>query len=252
MAPIVFPLPGLPDLTDLPGLIGLPTGQENVEAVLDKLNPDQKAKLSAIGQRTGWGSPSSKSNGMMRAVVKRESAGDPKARNPKSGAVGLMQMMTGTGGHCGQFGSPAAKGHAARLPDNDPCVRWYQDPDNNLRAAKRYHAQAGWSPWAASGGVPEPTNWDPMIVTDKDTIIDGAGQVAGAVVSPFAAVAEAAVDLIGALLSKDTWFRIGKGWLGGVLIVTGTGALVLIIANRASNGGVTKAAKVAVTKGVVK
>ncbi len=208
--------------------------------VNDALNPDQKAKLSAVLARTGWGAADSELNQRARTIVKRESNGNPKARNP-SGATGLFQMMTPL--HCGNYGTPKPTAE---------CIRWLEDPDNNARAAKALHSTAGWQPWAASGGAPAPTTWDPDITTDKDSILGGIGEVASAAVSPFSSVAGAAADIIGSLLSPDTWFRIGKTWLGAVFVITGTGALVFIVANQASGGRVASAAKLAATKGAIK
>jgi hypothetical protein len=219
-------------------IIQAPTGAV-VDTIDNVLNPDQKAKLSTILARNGWGTPNSELNRRARAVVKRESGGDPKAKNP-SGATGLFQMMTPL--HCGSYGIPK--------PVSE-CVTWLEDPDNNAKAAKALHATAGWQPWAASGGPPAPTTWDPEIVTDRDTLSGGVGEVAGQVTSPFTGIASAAIDLIGSLMSADTWFRIGKTWLGAVFVITGTGALVFIIANQASGGKVARAAKTAATRGVV-
>lgn len=218
------------------GVMGAP-----VDAADDLLNPDQSAKLSAILARNGWGPSNSDSNRRARAVVQRESNGDPKAKNP-SGATGLFQMMTPL--HCGHYGIPK--------PTSE-CVTWLEDPDNNAKAARALFRVAGWQPWVTSGpNPPPPTDWDPVITTDKDTLVGGVGEVAGAVASPFTSVAAAAVDLIGTLLSADTWFRIGKTGLGLGLVVIGTGSLVFIVANRASGGQVARAAKAAATKGVVK
>lgn len=210
----------------------------------DPLNPDQKAKLSAVLARNGWGAPNSTRNRMARAIIQRESNGDPNAQNP-SGATGLFQVMTPL--HCGKYGTPKPA---------DECVKWLKDPDNNAKAAYAMFRTSGWQPWVSSGPVPpRPTNWDKEIITDKDTLTGGvagvAGDVAGAVASPFAGIAGAATDLIGALLSKDTWFRIGKTWMGAVFIITGTGALVFIIANQASGGKVARVAKTTVTKGAL-
>lgn len=230
-------MPGFPNLpfpnpTDPFGL---------VSGASDLLNPDEKAKLSAVLSRNGWGSPNGALNRMARTVVQRESNGDPNAENP-SGATGLFQMMTPL--HCGSYGIPRATGD---------CKEWLKDPDNNAKAAHALFRANGWEPWKSSGPIPPPpTNWDTTVTTDKDTIVGGAGEVAADVASPFVAVGKAATDLIGTLLSADTWFRIGKGWLGFVLLTTGTGALVFIVANKASGGTASKVAKAAVTKGVIK
>lgn len=206
----------------------------------DRLNPDEHAMLSAVLARNGWGAASSERNQRARAVVRRESGGNAKAHNA-SGATGLFQMMTPL--HCGHYGIPAGS----------DCRTWLEDPDNNARAAFALFTTAGWQPWISSGPIPPPrTTWDKKVTTDKDTLVGGATEVAADAVSPFASVGAAAVDLIGTLLSPDTWFRVGKTWLGFVLVVTGTGALVFIVANKASGGAVGKSAKLAATKGVIK
>lgn len=51
--------------------------------------------------------------------------------------------------------------------------------------------------------------------------------------------------LIAALFDPSTYLRLGKGLLGGVFIIAGTGALVFIVANKATNGGATKAVEAA-------
>lgn len=203
----------------------------------DVLNPDQNAKMSGVLARNGWGSPNSQLNRMARAVVKRESNGDAKAYNTvhcgqdcagpfgEGNAVGWFQICDRC--HAGKLGSPRTKVEFRK---------WAEDSDNNAKLARRIHLTSGWGPWSASGGIPVPTDWDPVVVTDKDTLIGGAGEVASAAASPFIGIAKEAMDLIGALFSADTWFRIGKTALGSVFIIVGVGALVFIIANQASGG----------------
>jgi hypothetical protein len=236
------------DILTTGAITGIPNGGGVVGglgALLnDPLNPDQKAKLSAILARNGWGEPNTSQNRRGRTVVRRESNGRAKARNPiacsKSGdhAIGLFQMCTI---HKGTMGIPA---------DMDEAVKWLEDPDNNAKSAHELFTRNAWQPWSASGGIPAETTWDPEITTDKDTLTGGIGEVASDVASPFTSIASAATDLISSLLSADTWFRIGKTWLGSVFIITGTGALVFIIANQASGGKVARVAKTAATKGI--
>lgn len=209
--------------------------------------------ISDVLARNGWGAKNTDLNGRARAVIKRESGGDPKAYN-KSGATGWFQMMTPL--HCGSYGIPA------QMPN---CRTWLEDPDNNSASAHALFNVAGWSPWKTSGpSPPAPTTWDPVVQgssskgTLTDTVANAAGDVASAVTSPATSVFSAVTDLIGTLLSPDTWFRIGKTWLGFVLINIGVVAFVYIVANNASGGQVQRTAKTAataaaaVTKGVVK
>ncbi len=51
------------------------------------------------------------------------------------------------------------------------------------------------------------------------------------------------VNVVKALFDPGTYLRIGKGMAGGTLIIVGTGALVFVIANKATGGGATKAVK---------
>lgn len=214
----------------------------------DLLARDESIPLSTILMRAGWGPKSSTLNRQARAIVQRESRGDPSAHNP-SGATGLFQVMTPL--HCGKMGTPRA---------TPACVAYLENPTNNAKVARALYMAAGWSPWAASGGVPAPTDWDPIVSKKKDSAIGGTasdavnvvGDAAGAVISPFASVARAATEFIGTLLSADTWFRIGKGWLGFVLVTLGSGAFVYVIANQASGGAVAGAAKKAAVAAVVK
>lgn len=217
----------------------------------DLLARDESVPLSTVLARGGWGGKTADLNRRARSVVQRESGGDPTQHNKKgSGAIGLFQVMTPL--HCGKMGTPRG------IPD---CIAYLEDPYNNARVAHSLYLAAGWSPWKTSGPVPPPpTDWDPIVTKKKDSLVGGTvsdaagtvGDVAGAVVSPFTSIAKAGAALIGALLSADTWFRIGKGWLGFVFVVTGTGALVYVVANTASGGEVGKAAKTAAKAAVLK
>lgn len=209
----------------------------------DLLRRDDPVKLSQVLTNAGWGSPNSSRNRQARSVVIRESGGDENATNP-SGATGLFQIMTPL--HCGSYGIPKAD-----------CVQWLKDPENNAKAAYKLFLSNGWRPWVTSGPIPPPlTDKDPTVYRSKDSVTGKASELAtGGIVNPFSAVASAVVDLVGILLSPDTWFRIGKTALGSVFIIVGIGALVFIVANQASGGAVkrtaVKTAKVAVTKKVV-
>jgi len=215
--------------------------------VEDVASKDTHERLSVVLERNGWGAPASALNRQARAIVRRESGGIPTKRSgagpcSKTGdyAYGLFQVCTV---NCGIGGSPK---------NRDACIAFLKNADNNARVSKALYDDAGWQPWAASGGEPAPTSWDPMILTDKRTLSgDISGTVTDAVdsvVSPFSSIVSAATALIGALLSADTWFRIGKGGLGFVFLVTGTGALVFIVANKSTNGAASSAVKAAVKR----
>lgn len=240
-------------LGDAANIVTAPTGAV-ADAALnlvgkadDALNKDPAARLSTVLARNGWGAPKSDLNARARAVVKRESRGKSDAYNEvhcgqdckgpfsQGNAVGLFQICDKC--HAGKLGSPR---------DKSGFREWASDPDNNARLARSIQRSAGWRPWSASGGIPAPDQaFDPVIVTDKDSLIGGTAEAVGKAASPFAAVGSAAVDLIGTLMSADTWFRIGKGGLGFVLIVTGTGALVYVVANQATGGAARRAIRAA-------
>jgi hypothetical protein len=90
---------------------------------------------------------------------------------------------------------------------------------------------ADWPTW-------HPGNWrtaKDMLITVGPNSVGGA--VSGAVsdvAGEAASVADAALgpvdEIASALLSRDTWFRVGKGFLGGLIVVIGTGAIVAIAA----------------------
>lgn len=65
---------------------------------------------------------------------------------------------------------------------------------------------------------------------------------ANAVISPLEALGKVGA----ALLNPNTYFRLGKGALGGTLLILGTGGLVFVVANKATSGGAGKIAKTAV------
>lgn len=221
----------------------------------DKLNndliPAKTEKLSAVLERTGWGTATDDLNKRARSIIRREdSSADPKRKSgggPCSSkgdfAYGWFQICTV---NCGTGGSPPCTNGC------DTCVKFLQNGENNSRVARALYASRGWQPWASSGGTPEPTDWDPMVTTDKGTLTGTVSDAASAVVSPFASVASAAVNIIGTLLSPDTWFRIGKGGMGFVFVIAGTGALVFIVANKATGGTVARAGKRAATTAITK
>lgn len=188
---------------------------------------DTKVHVSDVLARNGWGSKTSNLNGRARAVVYRESGGNPKAHNP-SGATGWFQMMTPL--HCGHYGIPK---------ETSACVKWLEDPDNNAHAAHLLFLANGWAPWAASGGVPLPTNWDPVVTTEKRDLLDTAGDAANVGVDAINVLG----DVAGALLNPSTYLRLGKGLLGGTLIILGVGGIVFIVGQKVSGGNLAKAIK---------
>lgn len=125
------------------------------------------------------------------------------------------------------------------------------DPANNASAAVSISKNGtDWTPWTTfnsgaykqflgkSGGTS---------IGDIGSAVGGAASGAAKTATGVVGGATDALSALGgiakALLSPDTYFRLGKGLLGGVLLILGTGALVFVVANHASGGGVVKAAK---------
>lgn len=81
-----------------------------------------------LALQVGW---KKSSLGGLMAVVYRESRGNPQARNPSSGAAGLLQFMPQW--YTGQWSFPAF----------DP-----YNPKVNLKMGLRLYKQQGWTPWS--------------------------------------------------------------------------------------------------------
>lgn len=192
---------------------------------------------------------------VMRAIVFAESGARPGAvGHNRNGTrdVGLAQINTV---HKGSFGTPA---------DEDDFVAAMKNPVNNLAVSYQlYKRRGGFGDWVTYNNgryrlfMPRPLN--PIITVEKRSISKSLGitneQVQDKIIdtaknlTPIDELASAAKTL----LTADTWARVGKGVLGGGLLMLGTGALVFVIASRAGiTGSVAKAAKTAVTKGVIK
>lgn len=197
----------------------------------DVVVKDEKIRASTlIARYTGWRGTNAR---IARGVMGGESSFNPEAEN--FCCVGLMQVNAMV--HKGKFGMPA---------DEQEARRWLKDPINNVKAAYALWLSVGgsWEPWEAytNGSWKLHTHQDPTIILKKKT-------ATGAVGDAVADAADAALgpvdEFIGALLSPSTWFRIGKGALGGTLIVLGTGAMVFVIASRSPIGRATPVGKAA-------
>lgn len=72
------------------------------------------------------------------------------------------------------------------------------------------------------------------------------GTISGGVADTVGSVADAALgpldELASTLLSKDTWFRVGKGVVGWNLLLLGTAGLVLVVGLRVSKTAPVKTA----------
>jgi hypothetical protein len=140
--------------------------------------------------------------------------------------------------------------------------RLRSDPAYTVDAAHKVWQQQGWRAWvtyktgaylAFMGKDAELTSGDNAGFLD--TIKDGAIGALGPAGLPLKAVdalgnpvsaATSGIDAIGGVISAladpSTYLRLGKGALGGVLIVIGVGSVVFVVANRVSSTPVVKAA----------
>ena len=184
----------------------------------DVLAKDDRVPLSKlIQENTGWRGQSAKT---AMAVAGGESSYDPNAEN--ACCVGLLQMNVDV--HQGKFGIPVGR---------DKAVKWLKIPANNLSAAYKLWVSVGgsWNPWEAYTNGSWRKFWgkDPLItVSDNslsDPITDAAGNIADAALGPLDEIASA-------ILSPSTWFRVGKGALGGTLLIIGVTAFVFVVASK--------------------
>jgi len=136
-------------------------------------------------------------------------------------AVGLMQVCTV---HCGNFGLPT---------DRAACEKALKDADTNAKVSKQIKDAQGWTAWETfkNGSWSKYKGRNGMVSNYYKN--RGIKEVADATVPDI--VSEPVQILSGfvkGITDADTWFRLGKGTLGGVLIVLGTGALVFVVANK--------------------
>ena len=200
-----------------------------VDKVADAVVKDEKIRASELIRRhTGW-------RGNNARIAKGVMGGESGFRVDASNYCchGLMQINVLV--HAGKFGIPADRGAA---------IKWLYDPVNNVKAAYALWLSVGgsWQPWEAytNGSWKLHTYSDPMILVGKNS----AYGVAGDAVSSVADAALGPVDeFVGALMSPSTWFRIGKGVGGIVLIGLGTGAIVFVVASKAGANPAVKAIK---------
>lgn len=186
------------------------------------LAPKQKVKLSTlIGKYTDWDVRTA------TAVALAESRGRVNARGgPNSDGSydhGLMQIND--------------KAH----PSYD-VKRLESDPEYNIAAGHDVWKSSGWGAWSTynSGAYKLFLGHDATITMDPraGTIYQD---------SPAATINDAAttgIDAIGNIVSAlgnpGTWLRLGKGTLGGVLIIVGVGGITFVVANKAGNLPVVK------------
>ena len=231
----------------------LPNPLSIVEDLNDSLAKDEKLPLSAIVAQSGWTGNDAE---IARAVALAESSGKKDAVSWTGCCVGLWQINAEV--HNGKYGLPSDVGKAKDAL-KDPIL-------NGKVAYQLWRDSGGWGPWdgytnGAYRRYLNPKGHDPLITVQKNSVsgtpVEAAGDVLDTVTKPVEVAAkslELAGDVVSALFNPSTYMRIGKGWLGGILLITGTGALVFIVANKASNGAVAdtagKAVKVATIKKV--
>lgn len=202
----------------------------------DDLAQDSKAHLTAILQRNGWPANLAPT---AAAVSMAESGGDENVVNPTAcspdgdHAVGLMQVCTVNVGIAG-FSS-----------DKDTFKKQMQNYDNNAKAGYAIYQSQGWGAWSTytSGAYKKHMGQDPLLTTGKNS---ATGAVTGAVsdtVDAATSAAKSVAKIVAALFDPSTYFRLGKGILGGILLILGTAALVFMIANKVSGGKVATATK---------
>lgn len=167
-----------------------------------------------------------------------ESGADPNAEGHNSNGTQDTGLMQVNDVHAGEAGSPKA------LP---AFHTWLKNADNN--AVISYAISSGgtnFGPWTTykSGAYRKYVGKDKQLTLsgDKGTVGGVAADAADAATSGLDSIAH----LLSALGNPSTYLRLGKGALGGVFIALGTGAVVFVIANKASSGNVGKAAGLAV------
>lgn len=213
-------------------------------SLLDVAKADKHKKLSQlISENSGWHGTDAV---ITRAVIMSESSGDPSIVNSLT-CVGLMQICFGS--WAGKFGAPK---------DKNEFIKYFQDPATNISYAYTNIWKGSWpksaGQWEAySTGryrkwMPAPPDPDITIKKESAGISDIAGvpgQVLDKALGPIDEIASA-------LLSADTWARFGKGILGGVILILGTGAMVFVIANKAAKTPAGSAARRVAVKAATK
>jgi len=215
---------------DLPGIPQVPLAPKAGDYVNDVAAKDERVHASELMRRNGF-PESSLREGV--ATMGAESGYDPNVDNGIC-CIGLMQVNVDA--HKGTKGIPA---------DRDKAVEWLKVPDNNLKVAYIIWVGAGrkfcagnMNPWEANcnGKWRGYVGQDPLITVKKNT---GTGAVVGGVVDAALGPLD---EIASALLSADTWFRIGKGTLGGVLLIIGVGGLMFVVANKVAKTPAVQAA----------
>lgn len=199
-------LPPLP-ITGLPGAIAknAPGAAEQQVSLLTLIH---EAGFTSAPTREG--DPADRA---LLAIIARESGGDPHVVNsaPCSAkgdhAVGLTQICC-----------------PMHMPVEDA-----KDPRKNLAKAHELYVDAGNS---FARDWPTYHKGDYRTAKDKTIRTGGVANPIDAVGNAVSSTVDAALgpvdEIASALLSADTWFRVGKGVLGGVVVIIGAAAIATI------------------------
>lgn len=185
---------------------------------------DTHTTLSALMQQGGFTGEDAR---IAVAVALAESGGRANATNHNTDGTqdtGLMQINDV------HHGSETVTAFRNRM----------LDPVENVKEGKSVFASSGWNAWTTykNGTYRKFMGRDASITLKKNTVFDTAGSVASAVTQPISVIG----DLAGALLNPSTYLRVGKGVLGGVLVILGTAGIVFVIGKSANGTPIVKAA----------
>jgi hypothetical protein len=218
-------IPGDPrDIIDLLPIPGAPPSPKTRKAIIkeadDVAAKDTRIPASKlIHDETGWRGQDAK---IAVAVMGGESGFKTDAEN--FCCVGLMQVNADV--HHGKYG----------MPDSIPEARkWLKNPVNNVRASYKLFVAVGgkWSPWDAYNNGSYRKFWgqDPLITVGDNSL---SGDVADAIGAPLDAALGPIDEIASAVLSPSTWLRVGKGALGGTLLILGVAGMVFVIASKSN------------------
>jgi hypothetical protein len=219
-------------LAGLPGIGPVLAVPDAIDTARDLAKKDTRRRLSQVLRDNGW--PVSVIS-TARQVAVAESGGRANERGdggPKLGckgkptSIGLFQVR-GFDNQCNRVHA----GKAGSPTDYDGYVKWAEDPDNNARIALVVWKEAGnsFKPWTVykTGAYKLSGNRDPIVTTKEKLGVDDIPIVGDAVDAAGGAL-DVVGDFIGLITDRDTWFRIGKGFVGLNLITIGFVGLIVI------------------------
>jgi hypothetical protein len=113
------------------------TAAPTMPATGDRQGAVSKADLRRVGRRFGW------SGAQIEAwwqVIQQESGGDPKARNPKSGAFGIGQFLGSTKDEYAPYGATSSD----PMQQLYAMAKYIHDRYGTPEAALAFHQAHGW------------------------------------------------------------------------------------------------------------